>query len=86
MNRCKTVLRQLLQFLPGHEFNVCVRLYRGEHRVESFTTFDRFLCPAYARLSGRESLRDITPTWASSTMRDFEGPFPIHSGRCQRAA
>ncbi|ABK17939.1 transposase, IS4 family [Syntrophobacter fumaroxidans MPOB] len=53
------VSRQLLQFLPRHEFDFCVRRCRGEHRVKTFTTFDQFLCPAYFQPSGRESLRDI---------------------------
>jgi len=59
MNSGKNVFRQLLQFLPRHDFNLCVRRYRGEHWAKSFTTFDQFLCLAYAQLSGRESLRDI---------------------------
>lgn len=59
MNSGSTVFRQLLQYLPRHEFNVCVRRYRGEHWAKSFSTFDQFLCLAYAQLSGRESLRDI---------------------------
>ena len=59
MNSGQTVFRQLLQYLPRHEFNVCVRRYRGEHWAKSFSTFDQFLCLAYAQLSGRESLRDI---------------------------
>ncbi len=59
MNSGKTVFRQLLQFLPRHGFNLCVRRYRGEHWVKTFTTFDQFLCLAYAQMSGRESLRDI---------------------------
>jgi len=59
MNSGKTVFRQLLQYLPRHEFNVCVRKYRGEYRVQKFTTFDQFLCLAYAQMSGRDSLRDI---------------------------
>jgi len=59
MNSGKTVFRQLLQFLPRHDFNFSVRKYRGEHWVKSFTAFDQFLCLAYAQLSGRESLRDI---------------------------
>lgn len=59
MNSGKTVFRQLLQFLPRHDFNLCVRRYRGEHWVKTFTTFDQFLCLAYAQMSGRESLRDI---------------------------
>ena len=59
MNSGQTVFRQLLQYLPRHEFNVCVRRYRGEYWAKSFSTFDQFLCLAYAQLSGRESLRDI---------------------------
>ena len=59
MNSGKTVFRQLLQYLPRHEFNACVHRYRGEYRVQTFTTFDQFLCLAYAQLSGRDSLRDI---------------------------
>jgi len=59
MNSGKTVFRQLLQFLPRHDFNLCVSRYRGEHWVKTFTAFDQFLCLAYAQLSGRESLRDI---------------------------
>jgi hypothetical protein len=59
MNTGATVFRQLLQFLPRHEFNLCVRRYRGDYRARSFSVFDQFLCLAYAQLSGRESLRDI---------------------------
>ena len=59
MNTGQTVFRQLLQYLPRHEFNVCARRYRGEYWVKSFTSFDQFLCLGYAQMSGREGLRDI---------------------------
>jgi len=59
MSTGQTVFRQLLQFLPRYEFNLCVHKYRGEYRTRNFSTFDQFLCLAYAQLSGRESLRDI---------------------------
>ena len=59
MNSGKTVFRQLLEILPRHEFNICVRRYRGEYRAKTFSTFDQFLCLAHAQLTGRESLRDI---------------------------
>ncbi len=59
MNSGKSVFRQLLQFLPRHDFALCVRRYRGDHWVRTFTAFDQFLCLAYAQLTGRESLRDI---------------------------
>ena len=59
MNSGHTVFRQLLQMLPRHEFDLCVRRYRGNYRSRSFSTFDQFLCLAYAQMTGRESLRDI---------------------------
>ena len=59
MNSGHTIFRQMLQFLPRHDFNLCVSRYQGEHRAKSFSTFDQFLCLAYAQMSGRESLREI---------------------------
>jgi len=59
MNSGHTVFRQLLQYLPRHEFNVCVHRYRGEYWVKKFSTLDQFLCLSYAQMSGRESLREI---------------------------
>lgn len=59
MNSGYTVFRQLLQLIPRHEFNHCVHRYRGDYRARTFSTFDQFLCLAYAQMTGRESLRDI---------------------------
>jgi len=59
MNTGKTVFKQLLQFLPRKEFDSCVNRYCGDYCAKSFTTFDQFLCLAYAQMSGRDSLRDI---------------------------
>jgi len=59
MHSGQTVFKQLLQHLPRYEFNLCVNCYSGEHWAKSFSTYDQFLCLAYAQMSGRESLRDI---------------------------
>lgn len=59
MNSGKTVFKQLLQFLPQHEFKNCVARYNGHYKVRKFSCYDQFLCLAYAQISGRESLRDI---------------------------
>ena len=53
------VFSQLMEFLPRHDFNACVRRYRGHYRVRKFSCFDQFLCMAFAQLTVRESLRDI---------------------------
>src|SRR5262245_21059492 len=53
------VLAQLMEFIPRHEFNACVRRYRGDRRPRGFSCRDQFLCLAFAQLTFRESLRDI---------------------------
>ena len=55
----KTVFAQLTAHLPLKAFHRCVTKYRGEYRVQSFTSYDQFLCMAFAQLTYRESLRDI---------------------------
>ena len=59
MNAGRIIFAQLLDFIPTHEFNRCVRRYDGNHRIRSFSCWDQFLCMAFAQLTGRESLRDI---------------------------
>jgi len=55
----KTVFSQIMNFLPMHEFRKCVKRYRGNYKVKSFSCWDQFLCMAFAQLTYRESLRDI---------------------------
>jgi hypothetical protein len=59
MNSGRNIFAQLFDFLPKHQFNQCVRRYRGQHRLRRFSCFDQFLAMAFAQLTGRESLRDI---------------------------
>ena len=59
MHSGQFVFAQLMEFLPRHEFNACVRRYRGDRRLRGFTCRDQFLCMAFAQLTFRESLRDI---------------------------
>jgi len=55
----KTVFSQIMDFLPIHEFRKCVKRYRGNYKVKSFSCWDQFLSMAFAQLTYRESLRDI---------------------------
>ena len=59
MHAGRIIFGQLMDFFPTHEFNRCVRRYRGNHKVRRFSCRDQFLCMAFAQLTGRESLRDI---------------------------
>jgi hypothetical protein len=53
------VFAQLMDFLPRHEFNKCVKRYQGNYRINNFSCRDQFLCMAFAQLTYRESLRDV---------------------------
>jgi len=59
MNTGKTVFSQIMDYLPLHEFRHCVKRYRGDYKVKTFSCHDQFLCLAFAQLTHRESLRDI---------------------------
>lgn len=59
MNTGKTVFSQVMDFLPVYEFQKCVRRYKGNYKVQSFSCIDQLLCMAFAQLTFRESLRDI---------------------------
>ena len=55
----RIVFSQLIDFMPVWDFRRCVRRYRGDHRLRTFSCLDQFLCMAFAQLTFRESLRDI---------------------------
>ena len=59
MNTGKTILSQIMSYLPTYEFRRCVQRYRGNQKVKSFSCWDQYLCMVFAQLAFRESLRDI---------------------------
>jgi hypothetical protein len=48
-----------MEFIPSHQFQVCVDRYQGNRYVKGFSCWDQFLCLAFAQLTGRSGLRDI---------------------------
>jgi len=59
MHTRQTVFSQLIDFLPKKHFDRCVRRYRGNYRIKTFSCFDQYLCMAFAQITYRQSLRDI---------------------------
>ena len=53
------IFSQIMDFLPMHEFRKCVKRYKGNFNIQTFSCLDQFLCMAFAQLTYRESLRDI---------------------------
>jgi transposase len=59
MNYGKLVFSQVTDHLPITTFRKCVKRYRGDYKIKSFTCLDQYLCMAFAQMTFRESLRDI---------------------------
>lgn len=59
MNSGNLVFSQITAHLPMYTFQRCVKRYRGNHKIKSFTCLDQYLCMAFAQITFRESLRDI---------------------------
>lgn len=56
----KLVFSQVMDYLPLHTFRRYVARYHGERYVKHFRCLDHYLVMAFAQLTYRESLRDIT--------------------------
>ena len=59
MNQGRTVLSQLIGFLPDREFRRCVTRYQGDAHLRDFSCWNQYPAMAFAQLTCRESLRDI---------------------------
>lgn len=58
MHEGRLVFSQLMDFVPKHAYDECVKRYAGNRRRRTFSCYDQFLCMAFAQLTYRESLRD----------------------------
>ena len=59
MHTGRIIFSQLMDFLPKRDFDKCVRRYGGNYRTRKISCFDHFLCMTFAKITYRESLRDI---------------------------
>ncbi len=54
----KTCFRPITDLIHPEQFRRCVRRYRGEYKVKTFSCWNQFLCMAFGQLT-RESLREV---------------------------
>lgn len=71
MNNGMYVFAQIIENLPRHDFDTCVRKYKGEKYTKSFSCHDQFLAMAFGQLSYRESLRDVTACLSSHKQKMY---------------
>ena len=60
MHAGRTVLAQLMDLVPKHEFDKCVRRYGGDKHVRRLSCYGQFLAMCFAQLTGRDSLRRVS--------------------------
>lgn len=60
MNKDKYVFAQFSVFLDHDKFRSLVDKYNGDFHVKHFTCWRQLLMLIFGKLSGRESLRDLT--------------------------
>lgn len=54
-----TILRQIVAFLPRHEFDSMARVHHRGQKFRSFSRWTQFMVLFIGQLSGRKSLRDL---------------------------
>lgn len=59
MSHYNTVLNQMLQLIPRHQFETVVKSYSGDRYVKRFNCWNQLTTLLYAQASGKESLREI---------------------------
>jgi hypothetical protein len=81
MNTDRIIFSQIMDFIPKHQFNQCVRRYHGNYRLRRFSCFDQFLCMAFAQLLFKESLRDIEICLRAMKPKLYHAGFRGHIAR-----
>ncbi len=75
MNIGKTLLAQLMDFLPWTTFTRLVTRYGGDRYVKSLTCAEPFRVMAFAQLTYRERLRDIEVCLAAQSAKRYHMGF-----------
>ncbi len=60
-----SIFRQILQILPGYEFEKSVKKHNGDFASKGFTCWQHFVSMLFAQLSGQTGLRDIENSFES---------------------
>lgn len=71
MHRGTYVFSQIMECIPRHDFDNCIKKYKGERYTKSFSCRDQFLSMAFGQLSYRESLRDTVACLSSHRNKSY---------------
>ena len=60
MNTGRMIFSQVMDYFPLRRFKTCVDRYNGDKAIKTLACLDQFYSMAFAQLTYRESLRDLT--------------------------
>ena len=69
MAHCNTILAQILNIVPRHEFESLVNRYHSGRAFRTASRWSQFTCLVIAQLTGRSSLRDIVDSLQAQAHR-----------------
>ena len=59
MNTGRSLLSQILMYMPKFQFNKIIEKHKGNYKAQEFSCWEQYVCMVFAQLTYRESLRDI---------------------------
>lgn len=59
MNSGRSLLTQILTYIPKYQFDKIIEKYKGNYKAQEFSCWEQYVCMVFAQLTYRESLRDI---------------------------
>ncbi len=65
MSYKNSILNQILQIIPRHEFENSVKKHKGDFAAKGFTCREQFLSMLFAQLTGQTGLRGIETAFES---------------------
>ena len=74
MNVGKTLFAQMMEFVPWKTFGRIVERHKGDVGVSTLSCADQFRVMAFAQITWRESLRDITACLAARSQSRANTP------------
>jgi len=64
-----TILRQIIEIFPRHEFEALAKDYHVGQKYRSFNRWTQFMVMFISQLSGRKSLRDLVMNVSAQTSK-----------------
>jgi hypothetical protein len=59
MNTGRSLLSQILTYMPKYQFDKIIEKFKGNYKAQEFSCWEQYVCMVFAQLTYRESLRDI---------------------------